>query len=218
MPAHDNVRSIKFEWAMKQKAFRFRTWGGTRRGAGRNPQGERAGVAHRPRETFARRLPVHVTMRMARGVWNLRSRRSFRVIARSLARGGADRFGVRVVQFSVQGNHIHWLVEAPDGGALARAMKGLAIRIAKGMNRLMDRRGAVIADRFHAQTKKTPTEVRRAIGYLRDNARRHAAVRGARLTRRWRDPYAADARASIEVLGFALPTPVTWLVQRAGSG
>jgi REP element-mobilizing transposase RayT len=157
-------------------------------------------------------------MRMAKGVWSLRSRRSFRVIARSLAHGGADRFGVRVVQFSVQGNHVHWLVEAPDGVALARAMKGLAVRIARGMNRLMGRRGRVIAGRFHARTQKTPTEVRRAIAYIRDNARKHAAARGERVTLSWRDPFATDASGAARVLGFALPVPVTWLLTRAGTG
>jgi REP element-mobilizing transposase RayT len=66
-----------------------------------------------PRATAdARPMPVHVTLRMAPHVYNLRSRRSFRVVAVAL-RSGGDRFNVRVVHFSVQGNHIHLLVEAP---------------------------------------------------------------------------------------------------------
>ncbi len=50
----------------------------------------------------ARRLP---------SVYNLRSRRCLRVVEASL-RAGAARFGVLVVQTSVQGNHIHFIVEA----------------------------------------------------------------------------------------------------------
>src|SRR5689334_10031338 len=113
-----------------QLGFEFRTWGGKRPRAGRKSKGEKAGVSHRPRQAFRRRMPVHVTLRVAEHVWNLRSRRSFRVIAAAL-RVGADRFGVQVVQFSVQGNHIHLLVEAPDRDALAKAMKGLSVRFAK---------------------------------------------------------------------------------------
>ena len=111
----------------RQLALEFRTWGGKRAGAGRKPRGARAGVAHRPRGEWTRPMPLHVTLRMAPHVYNLRSRRSFRVIAAALRLGG-DRFDVRVVEFSVQGNHIHLVVEAPD----RRALQGLAIRVARG--------------------------------------------------------------------------------------
>src|SRR5690349_4474081 len=96
---------------MRQTSFRFRTWGGKRKGAGRKPKGERAGVAHVARPRFSRPMPLHVTVRMAAGVFNLRSRRSFRVI-QDVLNGAAKRFGMRVVQFSIQGNHAHLLVEA----------------------------------------------------------------------------------------------------------
>src|SRR5690349_5381355 len=110
----------------RQLAFVIRTWGGKRAGAGRKPKAQKAGVSHRRREETGRRMPLHVTLRMADEVWNLRSRRAFRVIEQALW-AGADRFGVRTVQFSVQGNHIHLLVEADDRQALARAMKGLSV-------------------------------------------------------------------------------------------
>ena len=111
----------------RQLALEFRTWGGKRAGAGRKPRGARAGVVHRARDEWTRPMPLHVTLRMAPHVYNLRSRRSFRVIAAALRLGG-DRFDVRVVEFSVQGNHIHLVVEAPNRRALARAVQGLSIR------------------------------------------------------------------------------------------
>src|SRR5262249_35488275 len=126
----------------KQLALSMPTWGGKRRGAGRKPKGERAGVSHRAREELGRRTPVHVTLRMADHVWSLRSRRSLRVIEGVLC-DGADRFGVGVVQFSVQGTHIPLLVEADDRRSLARAMKGLSVRLARGLNKLMGRTGRV---------------------------------------------------------------------------
>src|SRR6266571_2490683 len=108
--------------------------------------------------------------------WQAR-RRWFRVIAAALRIGG-DRFNVRVIEFSVQGNHIHLLVEAPDRRALARAIQGLSIRVAKGLNRMMGRSGRVFDDRYHARVLRTPTEVRHAIHYVLGNARKHAAERG----------------------------------------
>src|ERR1051325_10694378 len=143
----------------RQLGLELRTWGGKRAGAGRKPRGARAGVAHRSRGAWTRPMPLHVTLRMAPHVYNLRSRRSFRVIAAALGLG-ADRFDVRVVEFSVQGNHIHLVVEAPDCRALARAIQGFSIRVARGLNRMMGRKGRVFDDRYHARLLRTQTEVR----------------------------------------------------------
>src|SRR5207247_9678032 len=115
--------------------------------------------------------PLQVTLRMAQHVIQLRSLRSFRVIEEVLGEG-ANRFGLRVVRFSVQGNHIHLLVEANDKTALLRGMKGLSVRLAKGMNHLMKTKGRVLGDRYHARPLRTPTEVKAAIHYIRDNARK----------------------------------------------
>src|SRR5262249_56515976 len=142
---------------MKQAAFRFRTWGGRRKGAGRKPVRARAGVVHRRRPVLKARFPVHVTWRMREGVWNLRSRRCFSALARAFWRG-ADRFGFRLVHYSVQGNHLHLLVEAKDERALSRGMNGLGVRVARGLNRALGRRGKVLQERYHGHVLKTPTE------------------------------------------------------------
>jgi len=193
----------------RQLGLEFRTWGGKRAGAGRKPRGARAGVAHRSRGAWPRPVPLHVTLRMAPHVYNLRSRRSFRVIAAAL-RVGADRFDVRVLEFSVQGNHIHLLVEAPNPSALARAIQGLTIRVAKGLNRMMGRKGRVFDDRYHARVLRTPTEVRHAIRYILDNARKHAAQRGETYAPGYVDPYSSAGASDL-----ALPSAQTWLL-RAG--
>ncbi len=44
----------------------------------------------------------------------------------------------------------------------------------------MGRTGKVFADRYHARELKSPLEVKRALLYLLNNARRHAAQGGAR--------------------------------------
>jgi REP element-mobilizing transposase RayT len=145
---------------------------------------------------------------MAPHVYNLRSRRSFRVIEAALRVGG-DRFDVRVIQFSVQGNHIHLVVEAPNRRALARAIQGFSIRVAKGLNRMMGRTGRVFDDRYHARVLRTPTEVRHAIHYVLDNARKHAAERGETYAPGYVDPY-----SSAGAPGLALPPAQTWLVRQ----
>jgi len=184
----------------KQQQFVFATWGGARRGAGRKPNGARAGVSHLTRPVLAARFPVHVTWRMDREVWNLRSRRCFSVMQRAMY-AGAVRFGFRLVHYAVMGNHVHLIVEAPDRVALARALKGLGVRIARALNRVMKRQGRVIGDRYHGHILKTPAEVKRARTYLLTNSQKHYRVRFA-------DPFASQ---------LPLAAPRTWLLRRLPS-
>ncbi len=184
-------------------------WGGRRKGAGRKPSGEKALVTHAGRPALAPRFPVHVTLRVLPHVWNLRSKRGYRVVRRALAAGG-DRFGMRLCEFSVQGNHLHFVVEAEDARALSRGMQGLSIRLAKGLNRMMSRGGKVLTDRFHARILRTPTEVSRVLAYVRGNHDVHRARRGARPTN------AADVFSSaVAAVREALPAPRTYLLDQA---
>src|SRR5713101_4549287 len=104
----------------KQMPLHLPTWGG-RRKPKRKEQRRLAKVPHRKRPVLSARHPVHATWRVLPHVWNLRSRRCFSRIAQSFSRG-RDRFGFRLVHFSVQGNHLHLVVEAEDETALARGM------------------------------------------------------------------------------------------------
>jgi REP element-mobilizing transposase RayT len=155
-----------------QRAFVFRTWGGKRRGAGRKPSGQRAGVPHTTRPIHQRRHPVHVTLRAARGLPNLRRQALF--FAERGALGEASRSWFRVLHFSVQGNHVHLMVEARDKAHLSKGMRGLAIRVALAVNRVLGRHGKVWGDRYHARALKTPREVRHGIVYVLANWKNHA--------------------------------------------
>src|SRR5262245_23304551 len=97
------------------------------------------------------------------------------LVRAAIAAGRRDDF--RVVEYSLQENHIHALVEASDERSLSRAMNGLATRIARGLNRLWQRAGRVFADRFHALYLRTPRAVRNALVYTLQNARKHGAWR-----------------------------------------
>jgi len=154
-----------------QLELRPRTWGGKRPGAGRKSSGRKVGVPHRARPVHDARHPVHVTLRACRGLPSLRTEPLFPAIRCGLAQ--ASRGGLRVLHFSVQRDHVHLLVEALDVRALSRGLQGLAIRIAKGLNRVLGRRGRVWNDRFHARALRTPREVRNGLVYVIQNWRKH---------------------------------------------
>ncbi len=162
------VRSSKVE----QLAL-FRR-GGQRDGAGRKPSGERALVAHSPRARVTRHTPVFVTTKLVDGLPSLRRERTLALLRDTLV-AGSDRFGFRLVEYSIQSNHAHFLVEAEDERALGRGMKGLLVRLAKALNRAWERRGRVIGDRYHALVLKTPRQVRHVLVYALQNARKHGA-------------------------------------------
>jgi putative transposase len=141
-------------------------------------------------------------------VYNLRSRGSFKCVERALL-ASAGRFDTKVVDFSIQGNHIHLMVEAADSARLRSAMQAFSIRFARAMNRMMGRTGKVLGDRFHSHVLRTPTEVKRALTYIRDNARKHAAERGEQYSAAYADPYASTNPEHRHLL----PPPDTWLLR-----
>ena len=97
----------------------------------------------------------------------------FRAVRGALA-GARERFGFRLVHFSVQRTHLHLLAEANDRRALTCGMQGLAIRVAKAVNRRLGRRGKVFSDRYHARALRTPRETRLLLRYVLCNLRKHA--------------------------------------------
>ncbi len=188
---------------MKQAEFKFRTWGGKRRGAGGKPKGDRPGVSHSTRPLLKPRFPVHVTVRVRREVHHLRNGAFLRVLKQTFVAANA-RAGFRLVHYSIQGNHLHFIVEADGTRELSRGMQGLNIRMARALNRLMQRQGRVFADRYHAEILQTPTQTARALRYVLRNYEHH---RQAKLHKDWRDPYASAAAP--------VAAPRTWLLAHA---
>lgn len=201
--------------AGRQQELGLRTWGGRRRGAGRKPKGARAGVSHDARPVFRGTHPVHVTVRVRREVWSLRTRRCFRIIEAAM-RAASDRNGMRLTHYSVQGNHLHLVVEAKDRQALSRGMQGLSIRVARGLNRLMKRRGKVLEDRYHAHVLRTPREVRNAVAYVLSNTRIHATRNGRPSAASAAGPFTAGPPPSEPSVPEPAPItrpPRTWLLR-----
>jgi REP element-mobilizing transposase RayT len=127
------------------------------------------------------------------GVGKLRGRKAWNAV-REAARRMLGREGFRVCELSLMTNHLHMVVEAGGRDVLARGMNALCTSLARRLNRALGRRGKFFGDRYHARVLKTPLEVKRALAYVLNNARRHAAQRGQTMARGWLDPY-SSARA-----------------------
>jgi REP element-mobilizing transposase RayT len=185
-------------------------------------------VPHRKRAAVNPRHPILVTTRVLPDVARLRTEVMFEAIGAALAvatKRMYDPEPVRFVHASVQGNHLHLLVEAASSKALSRAMKGFLVSCAKRLNAIAGRRGRVFEDRYHTSMLATPTQVRNGLAYTLLNFRKHGEARpNQRL-----DPYSSAFALpdwlegpSIRIADIRLPValPKTWLLaegwRRAG--
>ena len=195
-----------------QAELDFHSWGGRRAGAGRK-KSKASGMPHLRRAEVAARHPVHVTLRVARGCWSLRSRRALRALEAAF-HAGRDRFDFRLIHYSVQGNHLHLITEAAGKDSLTRGMKGLEVRLARALNRLMKRKGRVFGDRYHAHVLKTPREAVRALRYVLMNFAHHAKVWGERVGATFIDPFSSVRYLAADPVGAAPGSgPKTWLLR-----
>ena len=195
------------------------TRGGKREGAGRPrtlPGPKR--LPHRRRAFHEGREPAHVTLKVVSGLPSLRRSDLAMEIGGGIRAAtkhfGRTRPGFRVVEFSIQANHLHLVVEAGSTRTLARGVQGLGIRIARAVNRVLGRKGQVIADRYHARALSTPREVRNALVYVIQNWRHHepeADGIDSRSSGRWFTGWRGTPPAP------KLPSPVarpkTWLLR-----
>jgi REP element-mobilizing transposase RayT len=129
---------------------------------------------------------VHVTQKLRPGLPALRQSAEIEVV-RAALRAGNERPGFRIVAFSALSNHLHLAIEVRSTGELSRGVQGLAIRLAKALNKLWQRRGTVFLERFHARLAEGIGAMRRVLVYVLNNARKHRV----RLPRGVPDPYSS---------------------------
>jgi putative transposase len=151
--------------------------GGKRKNAGRKP-GARPKVLHRARPVHKHWNPVHVTMRAARGLPSLRAQAVYPAIEAAVR--GTKRADFRIVEFSVQSDHVHAIVEAFDKDALSRGMRSFSVRVVRRVNRVLRRRsGRLWGDRYHRRDLTSPRQVRHALVYVLMNFRKHEPAVGS---------------------------------------
>ncbi|HEY8079576.1 MAG TPA: transposase [Labilithrix sp.] len=166
--------------APNQVEMKFPRWGGKRDGAGR-PRGKSGRVRHGARPRLSAHTPVLVTMRTRFVTSILREQMIFRAVRALIAR--VSRGETRVVHFSVQRDHMHLIVEAPDKLTLARRMQGLASGVARLVNRALGRRLPFWNGRYHREDLRSPREVRNRLVYVLMNFRKHRADEAGTPTR-----------------------------------
>jgi REP element-mobilizing transposase RayT len=156
---------------------------------------DRGYIPHFARPSHRKGDPVHVTLRVMHGIPSLRRQALERIVKRALVkqRTDLDEKGAKhfqVVHFTIQSDHLHLIVEAPDKRGLARGVAGLEIRIARRLNRALHRKGRFWKERYHRRDLRTPTETRNVLRYVLLNTQKHYRVIG---DRNFADPFSSAA-------------------------
>jgi len=98
------------------------------------PDGKRLHHQHTARASVSSSRPVHITVRVRKGLPSLRGAVLAPFVLKCFEAGN-ERAGFRLVHFSLQTNHWHLICEADGTAALSAAIKGLNVRIAKVINK-----------------------------------------------------------------------------------
>lgn len=155
--------------------------GGKRVGAGRKKRSRE--VHHAKREEFAQDSVIHVTIGFREGLVNLRRKKEARAIWRAFfefrEKGAVAEEEFRLLQMSIQRDHLHLGVEANSLRSLSNAMQRLKQRIQSALQRLWKLAGSLYRGRYHMRVAKTPTEVRRMLAYVLGNGRHHGVWKHA---------------------------------------
>ena len=134
----------------------------------------------------------------------------FAALRRAIARASVDRF--RVIHFSIQQDHGHFIVEGDEARRARGGMHGLAIRLALAVNRTLGRKGKVVGDRYHARPLTTPRQMRASMVYVLLNFRKHLRA-PACVDPRSSGPHFSGWQRSPGITDVAPATahPLTWM-------
>jgi hypothetical protein len=124
---------------------------------------------HTAREPFARNRPVHVTVRVRAGLPSLRGRALARAVSDALE-AGYESPGFQLLHFGLQPKHWHLIAKATGPEALAAAVKGLNVRIARVINRQLGLTGSVVDDRYLLEGLRTPAQLKAAMQFVQGGA------------------------------------------------
>ena len=117
--------------------------------------------------------PVHVVVRIRRGLPDLRSPKALHRLE-NVFRKCNTKPGFALVHYNIERDHIHLGTEVTDKESLSLGMQGLNISIARNLNDHWHRRlGHVFDERYFALELKSERQVWRCLRYILNNGRKH---------------------------------------------
>jgi REP element-mobilizing transposase RayT len=178
----------ELRWPNKVGDLRGRKREATPRGKHKvgRPKKAGAGMSHAKRPALKPNEPIHITIRVDEVIGRLRTRNAYAAI-REAAIAVFRREDFRIIHMSIEGTHIHLLVEAEHRDALSNGMRAFQGSAAKHLNAAFSkagswwerkraarlghvlperRKGRVFSDRYHETVITSPRQARHALAYV----------------------------------------------------
>lgn len=172
---------------MKQLEFnKVKGWGGKRKRAGR--KNRTSTVNHMKREKVEAKYPVHITIKLKKGVASLRGPKMVAAFKSSLQK--AKKRGLKVIHYAIESNHAHFFAESESNRAIRSGMASFGSSFGKSVRRVSGGKGSVFNGRYHLTVLKSPRQTKNAMAYVLLN---HSKQQGAK-------PY-ADQKSSAPFFG-----------------
>jgi REP element-mobilizing transposase RayT len=129
-------------------------------------------IYHRSRPILPKDRPVHVTVKFNKSkIGNIRNKLYYQAIRKGFRRLRVH--GARLIEYSVQHDHIHLLIEASDSKTLGRAMRSLSISLSKRFSLINNQKVKALKNRYHLHILKTINELKIARNYILNNGKKH---------------------------------------------
>ena len=116
-------------------------------------------------ESGGARSPVHVTLHLADGGWDLHAPRAEAAL-RAAFSATRSQPGFHAFHFSVRRDGVHLLVEADSSGALVEGVRAFTFHATRALNRAHGRIGPVFGVDYSVQALRTSAEFRQALRFL----------------------------------------------------
>ncbi len=180
-------------------------------------------MAHGSRPEMKKGEVAHVTVKLVAGLPSLREGEALEVVRNAIGR--VNRGGrIRIVEYSIQSNHLHLIVEAENSADLSRGMASLNTGLGMRLNRIWDRvgQGSVFVERFHLVLIRSPRQMRNTLNYVLRNDVHHGLnlrtldpCSSAPAFTGWRQLQSPKARTQrlAAAKTCVAATPQTWLLQ-----
>ena len=140
------------------------------KGAGRPVIHDR-GIRHIARDQIKRITPLHLTIKIEAKKAGIKNKNILKILHHSIKK--ARLLGLRILHYTLEYDHVHFLVEADSNEVLGRGMQSFGISFSKGINKINQTNGRVFKTRYHFRKLKTPTEIKNVFNYILGNGIKH---------------------------------------------
>lgn len=142
--------------------------------AGRPAKHDKA-IRHIERPIFYKTRSFMITIKVKKNKAEIRNKTVLSLLKRAIM--NARRQGLKVIHFTLEYDHAHFLIEADNHIILAKGMQSLGVTLAKAINKARKQSGTVYKNRYHFNRITTPRQLRNVMNYIFTNGRKHGRTK-----------------------------------------